>query len=61
LGGVERSWKELGGVGRSVGYSSFLAELRLLSGVYLHVLVDLPTIIASLAVRHRNKKAFCWL
>jgi hypothetical protein len=58
----------LGGVGRRVGYSSFLVEggrggvsCSLLSGIYLHVLVGLPTIIASLAVRHRNKKAFCWL
>jgi hypothetical protein len=30
----------------------------LLSGVYLYVLVGLPTIISSLAVRHRNKRLF---
>jgi hypothetical protein len=63
-----RNWEELGGVGRRVGYSSFLVEggrggvsCSLLSGIYLRVLVGLPTIIASLAVKHRNKKAFCWL
>jgi hypothetical protein len=67
LGGVGRSWVELGGVGGKVGYSSFLARgvgevsCSLLSGIYLQVLVGLPTIIASLAVRHINKKAFCWL
>ena len=63
MGGVGKSWEESwlqapfwrgGGRGRGVSYS-------LLSGVYLHVLVGLPTIISSLAVRHRNKKAFCWL
>jgi hypothetical protein len=68
LEGVGRSWKELGGVGRS-WEKSWLQLLSgegrvscsLLSSVYLHVLVGLPTIISSLAVRHRNKKAFCWL
>jgi hypothetical protein len=64
LGGVGRSWKGLGGVGRRVGHSSFLARgaggvsCSLLSGVSLYVLVGLPTIITSLAVRHRNKKGF---
>jgi hypothetical protein len=52
----------LGGVGRSLATA-------LLCGIYLHVLgagsqastwLGLFTIIASLAVRHRNKKAFCW-
>jgi hypothetical protein len=50
LGGVGRrvgrSWEELGGVGRSVLCSDVLGKI---------------TIIASLAVRLRNKKAFCWL
>jgi hypothetical protein len=64
LGRVGRSWKELEGVGRKFGYSSFLVGVgvgvscSLLSDVYLYVLVGLPTIIASLAVRHRNKKGF---
>jgi hypothetical protein len=65
LEGVERSWEELREVGRSVGYSSFLVRgtmsCSLLSSVYLHVLVGLPTIITSLAVRHRKKMLFCWL
>jgi hypothetical protein len=47
LGRVGRGWEELGGVGRRV-----LLCLDVLGKI---------TIIASLAVRHRNKKAFCWL
>jgi hypothetical protein len=51
---------ELGGVGRSLATA-------LLCGIYLHVLgtgsqasawLGLPTIITSLVVRLRNKKAF---
>jgi hypothetical protein len=51
LGRVGRSWEELGGVGRSVGRSVLLCP---------DVLGKI-TIIASLAVRLRNKKSFCWL
>jgi hypothetical protein len=70
LGEVGRRREELGGVGRSweeswlqllSGKDGGKVRCSLLSGVYLYVLVGLPTIIASLAVRYRNKKAFCWL
>jgi hypothetical protein len=47
LGGVGRSWEELGRVGRSV--------------LLCPDVLGKITIIASLAVRRRNKKAFCWL
>jgi hypothetical protein len=52
LGGVGRSWEEswlqlLSGEGES--------ELQPPLLVYLHVLVGLPTVMESLAGRHRNK------
>jgi hypothetical protein len=51
LGGVGKSWEELGGELGRVGRSVLLCR---------DVLGKI-TIIASLAVRLRNKKAFCWL
>jgi hypothetical protein len=55
LGGIWRrvGRRDLGGV----GYSSSLASV-LGTGSLASAWLGLPTIIASLAVRHRNKKAF---
>ena len=57
LGGVGKSWEELGGVGKSGDGLGGLGRRDLLCPDVLGKI----TIIASLAVRHRNKKAFCWL
>ena len=57
LGGVGKSWEELGGVGKSWEGLGGIGRRVLLCPDVLGKI----TIIASLAVRHRNKKAFCWL
>jgi hypothetical protein len=69
LGGVGRSWEDLGRVGRSweeFFSSGVLGEIykaglgsEYFLNFYIHVLGTGRQ--ASLVVKYRNKKAFCWL
>ena len=66
MGRVGRSWEELGGVGKSSSLPGVLGEIykagvgsEFFLNFYLRVLSTGRQ--ASLVVKYRNKKAFCWL